>query len=84
MGALSALPRDINHVRTILFTLPLLFSLSGANNEQFWSLIKNVCLIQTSNDASLRKHDQYPMHMQNHMILHFKRSRASPSVSQGK
>ena len=24
------------------------------------------------------------MHMQNHMILHFKRSRASPSVSQGK
>ena len=35
IDVLSALPRDIDHVRQLLFTLLVLFSLSQANHDLF-------------------------------------------------
>jgi hypothetical protein len=46
MDVLSALPRDIDHVRQLLFTLPVPFSLSQANHDLFWPLIDNVYSIR--------------------------------------
>ena len=84
MDVLSALPRDINHVRHILFTLPMPFSLSQANHELFWPFIDNAYSIRSTNDVSLRKVDGRPKHVRHHVICRFKRARAAPSASQGK
>jgi len=84
MDVLSALPRDTDHVRHLLFILPLPFSLSRANHKLFWPLIDNVYSIQTSKDVSLRKRDARPAHVSHRLICRFRRSRATPSASQGK
>ena len=84
MDVLSSLPRDVDHVRRILFTLPMPFSLSVANHEQFWPLIDNAYSIRKSKDVGIRKHDGRPAHKWNHVICRFKRSRDVPSASQGK
>jgi hypothetical protein len=57
IDVLSLLPRDTSHVRNILFTLPLPFSLSRANHEQFWPLIDNAYSIRRSRDVGFRKRD---------------------------
>jgi MULE transposase domain len=81
---LSLLPRDTSHVRNILFTLPLPFSLSRANHEQFWPLIDNAYSIRRSRDVGFRKHDARPAHVRHDVICRFKRARAAPLASQGK
>jgi hypothetical protein len=57
MDVLSALPRDIDHIHHILFTLPMPFSLSTANHELFWPLIDNAYSIRKSYDVGFRKRD---------------------------
>ena len=52
MDVLRALPRDTSHVRSILFALPLPFSLSLANYNTFWPLIDNVYSIGKSRDVA--------------------------------
>jgi hypothetical protein len=84
MDVLSALPRDVSHVRQILFTLPLPFSLSRANQEQFWPLINNVYVIWKTYDVGFRKRDSRPAHQRHKVICRFKRARAAPLISQGK
>ena len=84
MDILSQLPSDISHVRQLLFTLPLPFSLSRANHKQFWPFIDNAYLIRTSNHVTFRKRDARPAHVRHYVICRFKRSRAVPSASQGK
>ncbi len=84
MDVLSALPCDTSHVRNILFTLPMPFSLNIANQKQFWPLINNTYSIRHSKDVGYRKHDSRPAHVRNHVICRFKRARAVPSASQGK
>ena len=84
MDVLSALPRDVGHVRQILFTLPVLFSLNKANHELFWPLIDNAYSIRQSESVGFRKRDGRPAHVRHHVICRFKRSRAVPSASQGK
>ena len=83
MDVLSAFPRDVDHVRDILFTLPIPFSLSRANHELFWPLIDNVYLIQTSNNVNFRKRDSRPAHVRHRVICRFRRPRDA-SASQGK
>jgi hypothetical protein len=41
MDVILALPRDTDHVRDVLFDLPMPLSLSRTNNEQFGPLIDN-------------------------------------------
>lgn len=84
MDVLSSLPRDISHVRNILFTLPLPLSLSRANHEQFWPLIDNIYVIRKTRDVGFRKRDARPAHQRHVVICRFKRARAAPSASQGK
>ena len=81
MDVLSALPRDVDHVRHILFTLPMLFSLSTANHELFWPLIDNAYSIRKSYNVGFRKRDVRPAHKRYEVICRFKRARAAPSAS---
>ena len=79
MDIIQTLPRDTAHVRNILFTLPLPFSLNKANYKLFWPLIDNVYSIRTSREAT-RASD----HIYHYVICRFKRARdTTPSASQG-
>ena len=60
------------------------FSLNLANQKQFWPLIDNTYLIQTSKEVGIRKRDSRPSHVRYRVICRFKRSHAAPSASQGK
>jgi hypothetical protein len=51
MASLQDLPRDIESIRNILFTLPLPFSLNSANYRLLWPLIDNVYSIRISRDV---------------------------------
>jgi hypothetical protein len=84
MDVLSALPYDIGHVRQMLFTLPLPFSLSIANQELFWPLINNAYSIRHSENVGPRKRNSRATHVRHCVICRFKRARALPSASQGK
>ena len=81
MDVLSALPRDIDHVRQLLFALPVPFSLSKADHKLFWPLIDNTYSIRTSNDVNFRKRDRRPAYVRHNVICRFKRSRDTPSAS---
>jgi hypothetical protein len=84
MDVLSALPRDTNHVRHLLFTLPLPFSLSQANHELFWPLVDNIYAIRNSENVPFHVRDSRAAHVRHRVICRFKRTRAAPLVSQGK
>jgi hypothetical protein len=84
MDILSALLRDIDYVRHILFTLPISFSLSRANYELFWLLINNIYLIQALNNVRFRKRNSRPAHVHHQVICRFKHIYNAPLISQGK
>jgi hypothetical protein len=78
MDSLQALPRDTAHVREILFTLPLPFSLSTTNYQLFWPLIDNVYSILVSRGCTRPNNYRYY-----YVIYRYKRARdASPVPSQ--
>jgi hypothetical protein len=87
MDVISSLPRDTGHMRHILFTLPLPFSLSAANHERFWPLIDNVYSIRRSRDIPERQatwlRAATPCHQLHYVSCRFKRARAVPSTSTG-
>jgi hypothetical protein len=80
MDVLSSIPRDITHVRYILFDLPIPFSLTRANHELFWPFIDNTYSIRKSRDIGFRKHDQRPAHVYHDVICRFKRAHEVPSA----
>jgi hypothetical protein len=84
MDVLSALPRDIDHIHHILFTLPMPFSLSIANHKLFWPLINNAYSIRKLYDVGFQKRNIRPAYKQYKVICRFKRVCAAPLISQGK
>jgi hypothetical protein len=87
MDVISSLPRDTGHMRYILFTLPLPFSLSAANHKRFWPLIDNVYSIWMSRDVPERQlttnQVTRPGYQLYYVSCRFKRARAVPSTSTG-
>jgi len=84
MDTLQALPRDVDAVRNILFTLPLPFSLTSANYTLFWPLIDNVYSIRKSRDVPAglsrsRGGAWVPEHKYHYVICRFKRPRDTAS-----
>jgi hypothetical protein len=75
LDVILALPRDTDHVRDVLFDLPMPFSLSQTNNEQFGPLIDNAYSIRHSDNVGFRKRDGRPAHVQHRVICRFKISR---------
>jgi hypothetical protein len=75
LDAILALPRDIDHVRDVLFDLPMPFSLSRTNNEQFGPFIDNAYWIRHSDNVAFRKRDGRPAHVQHRVICQLKISR---------
>jgi hypothetical protein len=70
MDTIELLPRDISHVRNILFAISAPFSLSIANYRLFWPLVDNVYSIRNSRD---QKNPQ--PHKRTYMICRFKQTR---------
>jgi hypothetical protein len=81
------MPRNTSHMRYILFTLPLPFSLSVADHERFWPLIDNVYSIRKSRDIPERQvtwsRAATPAHQLQYVSCRFKRARKAPLTSTG-
>ena len=77
MDVLNTLPRDVSHMRQLLFDLPLPFSLSIANYKLFWPLIDNVYSIRNSKHVT-NISGHYTRH---YVICRFKRARTLDPTS---
>jgi hypothetical protein len=86
MAALDSLPRDVEFVQNIFFTLPLPFSLTLANHNTYWPLVDNVYSLKNSRDVTARDSDteiHTPAYISRQALCRYKLTRDSvPTSSQ--